>query len=150
MTIAALHRGVFWEFPFRGIYYCHSNKSTGKEIGKTNPCALVCIRLHVAFLLVFILLQHSLSLVRGNGRSENLEGSQLIDWLFLLLFSFLYQQILGHIGDGGMGSTLRQAIRTIHQRCWQIFTIFDPYPPPSEFFYYNLSANLVNFWPLPS
>ena len=40
MTIAALHRGVFWEFPFRGIYYCHSNKSTGKKTVKTHRCAL--------------------------------------------------------------------------------------------------------------
>ena len=32
---------------------------------------------------------------------------------------------------------------------WDIFTIFDPYPPPSGVFYYYLSANLTNFWPLP-
>jgi hypothetical protein len=30
-----LHRGVFCQFPLRWIYYCHSSKSTGKEISKT-------------------------------------------------------------------------------------------------------------------
>ena len=34
-----LHRGVFCQFPFRWIYYCHSSKSTGKETGKTHLCA---------------------------------------------------------------------------------------------------------------
>ena len=34
-----------------------------------------------------------------------------------------------------------QGYGTIHLRRRQIFTIFDPYPPPS--------ANLANFWPLP-
>ena len=31
----ALHKGVFSQFPFRWIYYCHSSKSTKKETGKT-------------------------------------------------------------------------------------------------------------------
>ena len=35
-----LHRGAFCQFPFRRIYYYSSNKSTGKEIGKTHLCAL--------------------------------------------------------------------------------------------------------------
>ena len=34
---------------------------------------------------------------------------------------------------------------TIHLRRRQMFTIFDPYPPPSAIFYYYLSANLANF-----
>ena len=34
--------------------------------------------------------------------------------------------------------------------CWQIFTIFEPCPPPSAFFAtMYLSANFTNFWPLP-
>jgi hypothetical protein len=39
----ALHRGVFCQFPFRWIKYCHSSKSTGKETGKTHLCALAWI-----------------------------------------------------------------------------------------------------------
>ena len=35
-----MHRGAFCQFPFRWIYYCHSSKSTGKEIGKTRLCAI--------------------------------------------------------------------------------------------------------------
>ena len=35
-----LHRGAFWQFPFRWIYCCHSSKSTGNETGKTHLCAL--------------------------------------------------------------------------------------------------------------
>ena len=35
-----LHRGAFCQFLFRWIYYCHSNKSTGKVTGKTHLCAL--------------------------------------------------------------------------------------------------------------
>ena len=35
-----LHRGAFCQFPFRWIYYYGSNKSTGKEIGKTHLSAL--------------------------------------------------------------------------------------------------------------
>ena len=31
-----VHRGAFWQFPFRWIYYYDSNKSTGKETGKTH------------------------------------------------------------------------------------------------------------------
>ena len=37
----ALHRGPFCKFPFRLIYYYGSNKSTGKDTGKTHLCALV-------------------------------------------------------------------------------------------------------------
>ena len=33
-----MHRGAFWLFSFRWIYYCHSSKSTGKETGKTHLC----------------------------------------------------------------------------------------------------------------
>ena len=33
-----LHRGAFYQFPFRWIYYCYSSKSTGKETGKTHLC----------------------------------------------------------------------------------------------------------------
>ena len=37
-------------------------------------------------------------------------------------------------------------VGTIHLRRRQIFTIFDPYPPPvGSFFYYYPSANLPNF-----
>ena len=35
-----LHRGAFYQFPFRWIYYCYSSKSTGKETAKTHLCAL--------------------------------------------------------------------------------------------------------------
>ena len=36
-----VHRDAICQFLFRWIYYCHSSKSTGKEIGKTHLCALV-------------------------------------------------------------------------------------------------------------
>ena len=36
-----VHRGAFCQFPFWWIYYYGSNKSTGKETGKTQLCALV-------------------------------------------------------------------------------------------------------------
>ena len=45
--------------------------------------------------------------------------------------------------------TLIWLLGTIHFRRRQIFTIFDPNPPPSAFFYNYPSANLANFWPLP-
>ena len=35
-----LHRGAFCQFTFQWIYYYGSNKSTGKETGKTHLCAL--------------------------------------------------------------------------------------------------------------
>ena len=35
-----LQRGAFCQFPFRWIYYCGSNESTGKETGKTHLCAV--------------------------------------------------------------------------------------------------------------
>ena len=38
--ITALHRGAFCQSSFRCIYYYDSNKSTGKETGKTHLCAL--------------------------------------------------------------------------------------------------------------
>ena len=41
MDFRALHRGAFCQFPFRWIYYYGSNKSTGKETGKTHLCAVV-------------------------------------------------------------------------------------------------------------
>ena len=41
-----LHRGAFFQFPFWWIYYYGSNKSTGKEIGKTHLCAVS--KMHVA------------------------------------------------------------------------------------------------------
>ena len=36
-----MHRGAICQFPVRWIYYCHSNKSTGKKTGKTQLCAVV-------------------------------------------------------------------------------------------------------------
>ena len=38
--IKTLHRGAFCQSSFRWIYYYDSNKSTGKETGKTHLCAL--------------------------------------------------------------------------------------------------------------
>ena len=35
-----LHRGAFFQFTFRWIYYCGSDKSTGNETDKTHVCAL--------------------------------------------------------------------------------------------------------------
>ena len=35
-----LHRDAFCQFPFLWIYYYGSNKSTGKETGKTHLCAV--------------------------------------------------------------------------------------------------------------
>ena len=39
-AVNAVHRGAIFQFPFRWIYYYGSNKSTGKETGKTHLCAL--------------------------------------------------------------------------------------------------------------
>jgi hypothetical protein len=39
----AVHRGAFFQFTFRWIYYCYSSKSTGKETGRTNLFAVVQI-----------------------------------------------------------------------------------------------------------
>ena len=36
-----VHSGAFYQFPFRRIYYYVSNKSTGKDIGKTHLCAVL-------------------------------------------------------------------------------------------------------------
>ena len=35
-----MHRGVFYQFSFRWIYYYGYNKSTGEENGKTHLCAV--------------------------------------------------------------------------------------------------------------
>ena len=71
---------------------------------------LVCIGLHVAFFLVFILLHHSLSLLRGSGVSKNLRGPQ--DCLFLPQFSFLYLQY------GSMGCwVFKQGIQNKKKIC---------------------------------
>ena len=40
-----MHRGAFCQFPFRWIYYCHISKSTGKESGKTNLCAMYPVQI---------------------------------------------------------------------------------------------------------
>ena len=45
---ATLHRSAFCEFPFQWIYYCHSSKSTEKEIGKTHLCVLFGKKNHVS------------------------------------------------------------------------------------------------------
>ena len=37
----AVHRGAFWQFPFRWIYCFGSNKSTKKETGKTHFSVLL-------------------------------------------------------------------------------------------------------------
>ena len=36
----AVHRGAFCQFPYQWIYYYGSNKSTKKETGKTQLCAV--------------------------------------------------------------------------------------------------------------
>ena len=46
-----LHRSAFCHFTFRWIYYYGSNKSTGKETGKTHLCALHCRTLFEGLLL---------------------------------------------------------------------------------------------------
>ena len=45
-----VHRGAFCQFPFRWIYYCHSNKSTREESGKTHLCAVTGQGLFLLFL----------------------------------------------------------------------------------------------------
>ena len=40
LFLATVHRGAFCQFTFRWVYYCHSSKSTRKEIGKTYLCAV--------------------------------------------------------------------------------------------------------------
>ena len=40
MNTVPVHRGAFCQIPFRWIYYYGSTKSTGKETGKTNLCAV--------------------------------------------------------------------------------------------------------------
>ena len=37
-----MHRDSFFQFPFRWIYFCHSNKSTGKQTGKGHLCTVGC------------------------------------------------------------------------------------------------------------
>ena len=46
-----VHTGAFCQFPFRGIYYCHSSKSTGKETDKTHVCAVTGQELFLLFLI---------------------------------------------------------------------------------------------------
>ena len=48
-----MHRGAFCKFPFRWIYYCGSNKSTGKETGKTHLCAPFWITQNLLWALYF-------------------------------------------------------------------------------------------------
>ena len=36
----SVHRGAFYQFPFRWIYYYRSNESIGKETGKSHLCAV--------------------------------------------------------------------------------------------------------------
>ena len=36
-----MHRGAFCQFPFQWIYYYGSDKSTGKESGKTHLWAML-------------------------------------------------------------------------------------------------------------
>ena len=56
----SVHRGAFYQFPFRWIYYYGSNKSTGKETGKTHLCALYYSSLcEIAFELRYHLLKKS-------------------------------------------------------------------------------------------
>ena len=54
-----LHRGVFCQFPLRWIYYYGSNKSTGKETGKTHLCALptpnVLLWIQITYLLLMLI-----------------------------------------------------------------------------------------------
>ena len=38
--IRTVHRGAFCQYTFRWIYYYGSNKSTGKETGKSHLCAV--------------------------------------------------------------------------------------------------------------
>ena len=38
--IDTVHRGAFCQSSFQWIYYCGSNKSTGKETGKKHLCAV--------------------------------------------------------------------------------------------------------------
>ena len=40
MHLTPVHRGAFCQFLFRWIYYYGSNKSAGKETGKTQICAV--------------------------------------------------------------------------------------------------------------
>ena len=42
LQYSTLHRGAFCQFSFWCIYYYGSNKSIGKQTGKTHLCALVC------------------------------------------------------------------------------------------------------------
>ena len=41
VVITPVHRGALFQFLFRWIYYCHSSKSTRKETGKMQLCAVL-------------------------------------------------------------------------------------------------------------
>ena len=67
-----------------GLHSQHTYLYVHTAIHSCNGIALVCIRLHVAFFLVFLLLHHSLSLDRDSGGSKNLRGPQVC--LFIPIF----------------------------------------------------------------
>ena len=61
--LSTMHRGAFCQFPFRWIYSYGSNKSTGKETGKTHLCAmwwnsLTCLNLFRINNMLWIVTNH--------------------------------------------------------------------------------------------
>ena len=69
----AAHRGAFYQFLFQWIYYYGSNKSTGKETGKTHLCALVGRR--IIQVQTFVVLSYDIGIGREEYRSPRLEAA---------------------------------------------------------------------------
>ena len=62
-----MHRGAFCQFPFRWIYYYDSNKSTGKETGKTHLCAVIQKNSSLADLSAKQCRRHWIYKMKGTG-----------------------------------------------------------------------------------
>ena len=105
----SVHRGAFWQFPFRWIYYYSSNKSTGKETGKTHLCAVagICrgsslkvyqIRIHFSSVLLnsYLSLGGLMARTPAGDRDQTLpeETNFCIFWtLYFLQFQLCYAHI---------------------------------------------------------
>ena len=98
------HRGLrdaFCQFPFRWIYYCHSNKSIGKETGKMHFCGGLLYILWKGSLLYwnFILTEINLSPKSYKFFYYNLYKMILIPLYCRTFFPILSHQNLPNIHE---------------------------------------------------
>ena len=79
ICVSQLHKGTFCRSSFRYIYYYGSNKSTGKEAGKSHLCELVKSECYFFSTMDYLAKVKMLQLSLSENPPQQVPGCSIID-----------------------------------------------------------------------